>query len=197
MSHPGKPAQPKADVTKLVAKLLGADEKTTVVYGFKTAFGGGRSTGFGLVYDDEDSMKKIEPKYRLIRLGLATKKTRSRKQWKDAKRKSKRTWGEWRVGGEGPVPIILSLVLATSARHFQPWAWILCVTSQLVGSHPPPPYPTLFFSLRYREEGCCTRCKEGRRQLNVQKFGCVCVRVCGRGVVGWCNLLVGWKKHVV
>ena len=93
MSHPNRSSQPKAEVTKLVAKLMKADEKNTVVFGFSTAFGGGRSTGFGLVYDSQEMLKKIEPKHRLIRLGLATKKTRTRKQWKDAKRKSKRTWG--------------------------------------------------------------------------------------------------------
>ena len=32
----------------------------------------------------------------LARLGLATKKTRTRKQWKDVKRKQKRTWGTGR-----------------------------------------------------------------------------------------------------
>ena len=96
MTHPGKAAQPKAEVTKLVAKLQNADVKCTVLYSFKTAFGGGRSTGFGLVYDSEDALKKFEPKHRLIRLGLATKKTRTRKQWKDVKRKAKRTWGTGR-----------------------------------------------------------------------------------------------------
>ena len=85
-------------MTKLVAKLLSADESTIVLYGFKTAFGGGRSTGFGLVYEDKEALKQFEPKHRQVRLGLATKKTRTRKQWKDAKRKSKRTWGEYKDG---------------------------------------------------------------------------------------------------
>ena len=31
-------------------------------------FGGGKSTGFGLIYDTVDSAKKFEPKYRLIRV---------------------------------------------------------------------------------------------------------------------------------
>ncbi len=31
-------------------------------------FGGGKSTGFGLIYDTLDSAKKFEPKYRLIRV---------------------------------------------------------------------------------------------------------------------------------
>lgn len=31
-------------------------------------FGGGKSTGFGLIYDTIDAAKKFEPKYRLIRV---------------------------------------------------------------------------------------------------------------------------------
>ena len=31
-------------------------------------FGGGKSTGFGLIYDTVDAAKKFEPKYRLIRV---------------------------------------------------------------------------------------------------------------------------------
>ena len=37
-------------------------------FGFKTQFGGGKSTGFALVYDSLDYAKKIEPKYRLVRV---------------------------------------------------------------------------------------------------------------------------------
>ena len=29
------------------------------MYSFKTAFGGGQSTGFGLIYDDLESRKKV------------------------------------------------------------------------------------------------------------------------------------------
>lgn len=31
-------------------------------------FGGGKSTGFGLIYDNLDAAKKFEPKYRLVRV---------------------------------------------------------------------------------------------------------------------------------
>lgn len=31
-------------------------------------FGGGKSTGFGLIYDDVKAAKQFEPKYRLIRV---------------------------------------------------------------------------------------------------------------------------------
>jgi small subunit ribosomal protein S24e len=36
-------------------------------FGFKTNFGGGKSTGFALIYDTMDFAKKFEPKYRLAR----------------------------------------------------------------------------------------------------------------------------------
>merc|ERR1712241_1357789 len=51
------------------------------VFGFKTNFGGGKSTGFGLVYDTMDYAKKFEPKYRLVRQGVIEPKAKvSRKQ---------------------------------------------------------------------------------------------------------------------
>lgn len=31
-------------------------------------FGGGKSTGFGLIYDSIDAAKKFEPRYRLVRV---------------------------------------------------------------------------------------------------------------------------------
>ncbi|CAE7913464.1 RPS24B [Symbiodinium sp. KB8] len=54
------------------------------VFGFRTKFGGGQSTGFGLIYDSLDNSvegvteKPIEMK---------------RKPKKDAKRKKRKTWG--------------------------------------------------------------------------------------------------------
>lgn len=38
------------------------------VFGFRTVFGGGRSSGFALVYDSVEAAKKYEPKYRLARV---------------------------------------------------------------------------------------------------------------------------------
>ena len=38
------------------------------VFGFKTQFGGGKTTGFAMVYDSLDYAKKNEPKYRLARV---------------------------------------------------------------------------------------------------------------------------------
>ncbi len=39
-----------------------------VCFGFKTAYGGGKSTGFALIYDSLDFLKKNEPKYMLKRV---------------------------------------------------------------------------------------------------------------------------------
>ena len=39
---------------------------------------------------------QFEPKHRLVLAGMDEKKKRSRKQWKDSKRKLKRTWGTGR-----------------------------------------------------------------------------------------------------
>ena len=33
-------------------------------------FGGGKSTGFGLIYDDKKAASQFEPKYRLIRVSM-------------------------------------------------------------------------------------------------------------------------------
>ena len=49
--HPGRPNVPKEEVAKELAKKYRADERNIVVYGLETQFGGGRSTGFALVYD--------------------------------------------------------------------------------------------------------------------------------------------------
>jgi hypothetical protein len=50
------------------------------VFGLRTQFGGGKTTGFALVYDSPEAMKKFEPQYRLIRVGLATKVERASRQ---------------------------------------------------------------------------------------------------------------------
>ena len=40
-------------------------------FGFKTQFGGGKSTGFALIYDTMDFAKKFEPKYRYVPIYLS------------------------------------------------------------------------------------------------------------------------------
>ena len=45
-----------------------SDTACVSLFGFRTQFGGGKSTGFGLIYDNIDAMKKFEPKHRVIRV---------------------------------------------------------------------------------------------------------------------------------
>jgi ribosomal protein S24E len=60
--HPGRAPVSKKDLREHIAKLHKADAGNVIVYGFSTAFGGGRSTGFALIYDSVDDMKKFEPR---------------------------------------------------------------------------------------------------------------------------------------
>ena len=66
--HPSRANVSKAELGEKLAKMYKADEKRVVTFGLRTHFGGGRSTGFALIYDDEASQRKFEPKYRLIRV---------------------------------------------------------------------------------------------------------------------------------
>ncbi|KAL7568756.1 hypothetical protein ACA910_021748 [Epithemia clementina (nom. ined.)] len=91
--HPGRPNVPKKELQDVVGGMYKVDAKLVVLFGFRTKFGGGKSTGFCLIYDNEDSMRKFEPRYRLIRKGVIEKKEQSRKAMKEAKNKGKKVRG--------------------------------------------------------------------------------------------------------
>ena len=67
--HPSRANVPKSELQEKLATLYKSEKDRVVLFGLRTHFGGGRSTGFALIYDDEASQKKFEPKYRLIRVG--------------------------------------------------------------------------------------------------------------------------------
>lgn len=85
--HPGRANVSKSELSDLLAGMYKTDSKLTILFGFKTKFGGGKSTGFCLIYDNQDAMMKFEPKHRMIRKGLTEKKEQSRKAIKEAKNK--------------------------------------------------------------------------------------------------------------
>jgi small subunit ribosomal protein S24e len=91
--HPGRANVPKKELQEVVGGMYKANAKLTVLFGFRTKFGGGKSTGFCLIYDNEDAMRKFEPKYRLVRNGITEKKETSRKAMKEAKNKGKKIRG--------------------------------------------------------------------------------------------------------
>jgi small subunit ribosomal protein S24e len=97
--HPGRATVSKADVSAKLASMYGvSDSQTIVVFGFRTQFGGNKSTGFGLIYDDVKAATKFEPKHRLVRAGLAQKVDKSRKQIKEKKNRMKSVRGVKRSG---------------------------------------------------------------------------------------------------
>ncbi|KAG6757474.1 hypothetical protein POTOM_037786 [Populus tomentosa] len=66
--HPGRANVSKAELKEKLASLYEVKDPNSIfVFKFRTHFGGGKSTGFGLIYDSVESAKKYEPKYRLIR----------------------------------------------------------------------------------------------------------------------------------
>ncbi len=66
--HPGRANVPKTEIREKLAKMYKTTADVIFCFGFKTQFGGGRSTGFALIYDNLDIAKKTEPKYRLVRV---------------------------------------------------------------------------------------------------------------------------------
>ena len=64
-----------------------------MLYGFKVAFGGARSSGFGTIYDSLAAAKKFEKKYLLTRFGMGKAKGVARKQRKEKKNRAKKVRG--------------------------------------------------------------------------------------------------------
>ncbi|KAH0838311.1 ribosomal protein L23/L15e core domain-containing protein [Lanmaoa asiatica] len=92
--HPSRPNVSKSDLQEKLATLYKTDKNRVVLFGLRTHFGGGRSTGFALIYDDEASQRKFEPKHRLIRSGIAPKVERpSRKLRHERKNRAKKVRG--------------------------------------------------------------------------------------------------------
>ncbi|KAI0732385.1 40S ribosomal protein S24 [Fomitopsis betulina] len=92
--HPSRANVPKDELAEQLAKIYKSEKARVVPFGFRTAFGGGRSTGFALIYDDEASQRKFEPKHRLIRLGLQTAPPKTnRKLRKERKNRAKKFRG--------------------------------------------------------------------------------------------------------
>ena len=63
----------KDELRTKLSELYKATKDQVSVFGFRTQYGGGKSTGFALIYDSKEAMVKFDPHYRLVRYGLATK----------------------------------------------------------------------------------------------------------------------------
>ncbi|KAK1334138.1 hypothetical protein QTO34_005138 [Cnephaeus nilssonii] len=84
---------PKREIREKLAKMYKTTPDVIFVFGFRTHFGGGKTTGFGMIYDSLDYAEKNEPKHRLARHGLYEKKKTSRKQRKERKNRRKKVRG--------------------------------------------------------------------------------------------------------
>ncbi|ORE10417.1 hypothetical protein BCV72DRAFT_301808 [Rhizopus microsporus var. microsporus] len=91
--HPGLANVSKDELRAKIAKMYKAEKEVVSVFGFKTHFGGGKTTGFALIYDNLEALKKFEPRYRLVRYGLAEPPKGGRKQRKEKKNREKKFRG--------------------------------------------------------------------------------------------------------
>nr|ABW90429.1 putative ribosomal protein S24 [Barentsia benedeni] len=91
--HPGRATVPKTEIKDKLGKMYKMPADTVFCFGFKTQFGGGKTTGFALIYDSLDAAKKFEPKFRLQRAGLYQRGTVTRKQRKERKNRQKKVRG--------------------------------------------------------------------------------------------------------
>lgn len=91
VKHPGKANVSKKDLRAQIAKEFHVKEtKCLQLFGFRTDFGGQKSSGFCLIYDTLESLQKYEPKYRLLREGMGEKAITSAKARKEKKNKMKK-----------------------------------------------------------------------------------------------------------
>ncbi|KAK2068967.1 hypothetical protein P8C59_003579 [Phyllachora maydis] len=101
--HPNRANISKEELRDKLSAMYKANKDQVNVFGLRTQFGGGKTTGFALVYDSPEAMKKFEPHHRLVRVGLAKKiEKASRQQRKQRKNRQKTLRGTAKVKGAKP-----------------------------------------------------------------------------------------------
>merc|ERR1719186_2495895 len=61
VTHPGKPSVPKTEIREKLAKMYSCTADRVFVFGFKTNFGGGKSSGFALSTTPWTSPRSLSP----------------------------------------------------------------------------------------------------------------------------------------
>jgi len=98
--HPNRANVSKDELRTKLSELYKEPKDQVSVFGFRTQFGGGKSTGFALLYDSNEALKKFEPHYRLVRYDMAKKiEKASRQQRKQRKNRSKELRGTAKTKG--------------------------------------------------------------------------------------------------
>lgn len=106
---------PKKEIKDKLAKVLKVKEEVISIFGLKTKFGGGRSSGFALVYDSADARKQYDSKASLLREKILTKKKTGRKALKEIKGRQAKVRG-----------IKKAKVTAGKQKKWAIWVVLLC-----------------------------------------------------------------------
>ena len=69
--HPNEAGVDKASIKAKLAKVLKTKEECINIFGLKAKFGGGRSSGFALIYDSVDARKRYDSKSALKRVSAS------------------------------------------------------------------------------------------------------------------------------
>lgn len=108
--HPNRPNVSKDELREKLADLYKSNKDQVSVFGFRTQYGGGKSTGFALVYDSQEALKKFEPAYRLVRIGAATKVEKPSRQQRTSRSPPST------AGSTYPPPPMLTPLQASNGR---------------------------------------------------------------------------------
>ncbi|WFD41177.1 uncharacterized protein MJAP1_004172 [Malassezia japonica] len=97
--HPARPNVSRSELQEKLGEMYKAPKEQCFVFGMRTHYGGGRSTGFALIYDSPESLK-LESKFRLVRNGIEPKIEKpSRKLRKERKNRAKKVRGTKKTKG--------------------------------------------------------------------------------------------------
>merc|ERR1712029_354020 len=102
--HPNRASVPKTEIREKLAKMYKCTADRIFAFGFRTNFGGGKTSGFALIYDSMDVAKKFEPKFRLRRQGViepAAKTTKNKRRGRKNRMKKVRGIKKAKVGTAG------------------------------------------------------------------------------------------------
>jgi small subunit ribosomal protein S24e len=93
--HPNRANVSKDELRSKLSEMYKASKDQVSVFGFRTQFGGGKSTGFALLYDSAEALKKFEPHYRLVRIGQATKIEKASRQQRESTFRGAKVAKDW------------------------------------------------------------------------------------------------------
>jgi small subunit ribosomal protein S24e len=93
--HHNSHSIPKIEIRDKLAEIFKIEDPSVIfLFGFQTKFGGNSSTGFGFIYYDVSSARKLETGFRLNRNALVKTDKSSSKQRKEMKNRAKKVRGK-------------------------------------------------------------------------------------------------------